>query len=189
LAESARAAGRPFRVLNVGCGPAYEIQRFLQTYPDPDLLSFELVDFNEETLTWVHGELDAILSRVGKPVSIDYVQDSVHGLLKRRLNQEVVEQPFDAVYCAGLFDYLSDKVCTRLLAHFASRIRSGGTLLVTNVHPNNPERIFAMEHLAEWYLIYRDEAKMNALLPERSTHRKIYTDDTGVNVFAEVTIP
>lgn len=189
IAESARAAGRPFRVLNVGCGPAYEIQRFLQTYPDPDLLSFELVDFNEETLTWVHGELDAILSRVGKPVSIEYVQDSVHGLLKRRLNQEVVEQPFDAVYCAGLFDYLSDKVCTRLLAHFASRIRSGGTLLVTNVHPNNPERIFAMEHLAEWYLIYRDEAKMNALLPERSINRKIYADDTGVNVFAEVTIP
>ena len=173
----------------MGCGPAYEIQRFLQTYPDPDLLSFELVDFNEETLTWVHGELDAILSRVGKPVSIEYVQDSVHGLLKRRLNQEVVEQPFDAVYCAGLFDYLSDKVCTRLLAHFASRIRSGGTLLVTNVHPNNPERIFAMEHLAEWYLIYRDEAKMNALLPERSINRKIYADDTGVNVFAEVTIP
>jgi oligopeptide transport system substrate-binding protein len=35
LAQQARAAGRPFRVLNVGCGPAEEIARFLGD-PSPD---------------------------------------------------------------------------------------------------------------------------------------------------------
>jgi extracellular factor (EF) 3-hydroxypalmitic acid methyl ester biosynthesis protein len=189
LADSARAAGRPFRVLNVGCGPAVEIQRFLQTYPDPELLSFELVDFSEETLAWTREQITAIVTRIGKPVSVDYVHDSVHELLKRRLNPASAGVPFDAVYCAGLFDYLSDKVCSRLLMHFAARTRSGGTLLVTNVHSCNPEKLFVMGHLLEWYLIYRDEAKMHALLPEQSTHRKVYVDDTGVNIFAESTIP
>lgn len=94
---------------------------------------------------------------------------------------------FDAVYCAGLFDYLSDKVCARLLSYFASRSKPGGQLLVTNVHSDNPEK-FGMEHLLEWYLIYRDEAGMSSLLPENSHAHRLYVDETGVNVFAEATI-
>jgi extracellular factor (EF) 3-hydroxypalmitic acid methyl ester biosynthesis protein len=188
-ADAAQQAGRPFRVLNVGCGPAIEVQRFLQTYPNPEFLKFELVDFSEETLAWTRDKLNAITQDIKKPVSIEYVHDSVHQLLKRRVDPEHIDaREFDAVYCAGLFDYLSDKVCSRLVAHFASRTRSAGTLLVTNVHTSNPERLFVMEHLLEWYLIYRDEAKMSSLLPPQSLERKIYVDATGVNVFAEAII-
>jgi extracellular factor (EF) 3-hydroxypalmitic acid methyl ester biosynthesis protein len=189
MAVAAREAGRPFRVLNIGCGPAIEIQRFLAHSPNLEWLSFELVDFSEETLAWTREQIESIIARSGKRVKVDYVQDSVHDLLKRRLDPAVAKSKFDAVYCAGLFDYLSDKVCTRLLAHFAARTGPGGTLLVTNVHSDNPEKLFVMGHLLEWYLIYRDEEKMNALLPAQSTAKKIFTDATGVNIFAEVTIP
>ncbi len=191
-ADQARAAGRPFRILNVACGPAIEIQRFMQTYPDPGLLSFELLDFSGETLDWTRDRLSSIMESNGKPVQIDYVQDSVHNLLKRRnraAHDQTQEQAgtFDAVYCAGLFDYLSDKVCARLMAHFASRVRGGGRLFVTNVHSVNPSR-FGMEHLLEWHLIYRDEAGIEALLPEQARQRKVYVDATGVNLFAEMSI-
>jgi len=188
-AEKAKQAGRQFRILNVGCGPAMEIQRFVEQHPNPDLLSFELVDFSEETLGWTKEQILGIAANAGKKVSIDCTHDSVHELLKRKLTQARTGRTFDAVYCAGLFDYLSDKVCTRLLSYFASRTASGGTLLVTNVHSRNPEKTFVMGHLLEWYLIYRDDAKMEALLPEPSTGHKIYTDETGVNVFAEAIIP
>ena len=189
MADAARQAGRPFRILNVGCGPAIEIQRFLQKYPDPELLSFELVDFSEETLAWTRDTLSTITKRIGKSVVIDYVHDSVHQLLKRRIDpSQAGTRDFDVVYCAGLFDYLSDKVCSRLVTHFVARMHHGGRLLITNVHSDNPERP-GMEHLLEWYLIYRDESKMNFLLPEQSTLRKIYVDATGVNVFAEATAP
>jgi extracellular factor (EF) 3-hydroxypalmitic acid methyl ester biosynthesis protein len=188
MAEAARQAGRPFRILNVGCGPAVEIQRFLQTYPNPELLSFELVDFSHETLAWTGATLAAIAAQTGKPADINYVHDSVHQLLKRRVDSGADGvREFDAVYCAGLFDYLSDKVCARLMAHFASRTRVGGKLLVTNVHSSNPEQ-FCMEHVLEWYLIYRDEAKMEAILPEHCSRPVLYTDPTGVNVFAEVSV-
>lgn len=188
VADAAMQAGRKFRILNIGCGPAIEIQRFLQTYPTPELLSFELVDFSEETLTLTRDKLTAIIKQTGKPVTINYVQDSVHKLIKRRIDPDCDDaREFDAVYCAGLFDYLSDKVCSRLMAHFAARTCHGGALLVTNVHSSNPMR-FVMEHLLEWYLIYRDEARIASLLPAQSSVRKIFVDETGVNIFAEAVI-
>jgi extracellular factor (EF) 3-hydroxypalmitic acid methyl ester biosynthesis protein len=187
-AEAARAAGRPFRILNVGCGPAFEIQRFVREYAQPDLLQFQLVDFSEETLAFTKAAIERSAAENGHKVKVEMVHQSVHDLLKRRITaDDDASREFDAVYCAGLFDYLSDKVCARLLSYFASRTRPGGHLLVTNVHSSNPEK-FGMEHLLEWYLIYRDESGMSSLLPPQSTEQKLYVDDTGVNVFAEATI-
>ena len=187
-AERARQAGRPFRVLNVGCGPAFEIQRFVREYPQPELLSFQLVDFSEETLDYTRASIERAATQAGHKVSVEMVHQSVHELLKRRIApDDIAAREFDAVYCAGLFDYLSDKVCSRLLSYFASRTRPGGQILVTNVHADNPEK-FGMEHLLEWYLIYRDDPGMEALLPENSHGHRIYVDATGVNVFAEATI-
>ncbi|WP_455285968.1 class I SAM-dependent methyltransferase [Cupriavidus necator] len=187
-ADCARAKGRPFRVLNVGCGPAFEIQRFVREYPDPELLSFQLVDFSEETLEYTRASVARAAVSVSREVHVDMVHQSVHELLKRRIApDDPAAREFDTVYCAGLFDYLSDKVCARLLAYFASRLRAGGHLLATNVHASNPEK-FGMEHLLEWYLIYRDEPGMASLLPEASYDHRIYVDGTGVNVFAEASI-
>lgn len=188
MADAAMQAGRTFRILNVGCGPAIEVQRFLQTYPHPEILSFELVDFSEETLAWTRAKLSSIISRIGKPITIHYVHDSVHQLLKRRIDPAADSaREFDAVYCAGLFDYLSDKVCSRLTAHFAARTQHGGVLLITNVHSSNPVR-YCMDQLLDWYLIYRNEIQISTLLPSKSIKRNIWTEDTGVNVFAETNI-
>jgi extracellular factor (EF) 3-hydroxypalmitic acid methyl ester biosynthesis protein len=189
MADAARQASRPYRILNVGCGPAIEIQHFLQTYPEPEWLSFQMVDFSAETLAWTRQRLSGLAAAAGKKLRIDYTHESVHQLLKRRTTADAPqEREFDAVYCAGLFDYLSDKVCSRLTEYFASRTRAGGELLVTNVHPSNPDRLFVMCHLLEWYLIYRDEAGLQAVLPRSSLNQKVYADATGVNVFAEATV-
>jgi extracellular factor (EF) 3-hydroxypalmitic acid methyl ester biosynthesis protein len=132
--------------------------------------------------------LTGISEKVGKSIIINYIHESVHQLLKRSVDKSSPEtKEYDAAYCAGLFDYFSDKVCSRLTSHFATRTRSKGRLLITNVHSSNPDK-FDMEHLMEWYLIYRDEAQMKLLLPDDSTQHKVYVDGTGVNVFAEVVV-
>jgi extracellular factor (EF) 3-hydroxypalmitic acid methyl ester biosynthesis protein len=187
MADAARRSGRTMHVLNVGCGPAIEVQQFMRTYPNPELLSFELVDFNKETLAWTCDKLKSIASETGKPLQFHLTHDSVHTMLRRCIEAKPTVPTFDAVYCAGLFDYLSDRACTRLMSHFADRTRPQGRLLVTNVHPSNPER-YSMEHILEWYLIYRDEAKMAAIMPSRCSRPRLYTDATGVNVFAEATV-
>lgn len=189
LAAAARKEGRPYRVMNIGCGPAIEIQRFVSTCPDASFLQFELVDFSAETLAWTRDRLATLAAQAGQELKVTCVHDSVHNLLKRRTSADPApSRDFDAVYCAGLFDYLSDKVCSRLTEHFATRTRPGGTVMVTNVHSRNPDRQFAMGHLLEWYLVYRDEAGLDAVMPRECAARRVYVDETGVNVFGEIEV-
>ncbi len=188
LAERAVSEGRTMRVLNIGCGPAVEIQQFVRRNPDQARLEFVLVDFNEETLDHARKHLE-LAGQGGKP-RLQLRHESVNQLLKRATRatpDEVEEEKFDYVYCAGLFDYLSDKVCTRLIGHFISRSRPGAHILLSNVHTSNPERCW-MEHFLEWYLIYRDEANMLRMLPEGVGDARTFTDTTGINVFLEATV-
>lgn len=189
-AAVARQEGRQVRILNVGCGPAIEIRRFIAKDAHPESLAFTLLDFSEPTLEYTRGKIAEEAASAGKTVDVQYVNESVHQLLKRATKRDdaLDEGVFDFVYCAGLFDYLSDKVCSRLLQYFVARTRPGGRVMVTNVHSRNPQKN-VMEHLLEWHLIYRDEAGLEAVLPEPREDTRLFTDETGVNVFAEFRVP
>ena len=180
---------RQVNVLNVGCGPAIEIRRFIETCADSERVSFTLVDFSQETLDYTRKCIEDVARTHGKKVNVNYVHESVHDLLKRAVRKDSSEgqEQFDFVYCAGLFDYLSDKVCARLIQYFVLRSRLSGQVLVTNVHSSNPERN-GMEHLLEWHLIYRDESQIESVLPPSRSQTRLYTDATGVNVFAEFAV-
>jgi extracellular factor (EF) 3-hydroxypalmitic acid methyl ester biosynthesis protein len=181
--------GRKIRVLNVGCGPALEVQRLLASGVDLSRLHFTLIDFSRETLDHARTKIEEASRQHSRPLEVEYVQESVHDLLKRAVRGQAAGKTagFDFIYCAGLFDYLSDKVCSRLVRYFLSRSNPGAHMLLTNVHVNNPER-HGMEHLLEWHLIYRDEAQMQAVMAEVSGPVELYTDPTGVNLFAEAIV-
>jgi extracellular factor (EF) 3-hydroxypalmitic acid methyl ester biosynthesis protein len=101
---------------------------------------------------------------------------------------------YDFVYCAGLFDYLTDSVCKRLMNYFYDMLAPGGLLLSTNVtdilNRSRPFR-YSMEYILDWHLIYREGQAMNKLAPDRAPADtvKVITDDTGVNVFLEIRRP
>ncbi len=187
LVGAARAAGRPLRVLNVGCGPAVELQRLVAGPQDLGQMEVVLMDFSEETLQYARERIDEVARVAGHaPPRIELRHESVHQLLKRSARDEAVapHEQFDYIYCAGLFDYLADKACGRLISYFESRLKPGGRLLVTNVHSYNPERYW-MEHFMEWYLIYRNEEGMGRLFPSNLAQTQTYTDATNINLFAE----
>lgn len=186
-ADAARAAGRPYRVLSLGCGPAIEVQRFLQAYPEPHWLQFELVDFSDAALDWTRARLAALNAQLPRQATITCVSDSVQRLLKRPLDEGATSGEFDAVYCSGLFDYLPDKVCARLLMYFASRLRRGGRFMVTNLHARTPGR-HALEHILEWYLVCRDEAGMRRLLPSDAAVVQLAADEGSGYVVAEAVL-
>ncbi|HMN93448.1 MAG TPA: class I SAM-dependent methyltransferase [Hydrogenophaga sp.] len=191
LAARARDQGRPLRVLNVGCGPAGELQRLAQADQLLDHLDVTLMDFSDETLLYTSQRLIELANAAGRePMPVSLRHESVHQLLKRSSREQAVpaEEQYDYIYCAGLFDYLADKACARLIAYFDRHLRPGGTVLVTNVHVSNPER-FWMEHFMEWYLIYRDAGGLESLFPASLSCVSTYTDATGVNVFAEAIKP
>jgi len=191
LEETARcqAAGRTARFFNLGCGPAKEIQDFMSDNPVSDHAEFTLLDFNEETVTHGRSVLESVRARHNRKTVLNFQKRSVAQVLKTR-DGASAHGSHDMVYCAGLFDYLSDTVCLRLMNVFYDMLAPGGLLLVTNVDRANPIRHWLGDVL-DWHLIYRDAADMRALKPERAgaDEASVCADFTGVNLFLEVRKP
>ena len=74
--------GKPIRVLNLGCGPAQEIQDFLLDDRLGDFADLTLLDFNEETIQHTRRVLDDLKRRLGRRTPIQLQRKSVHQLLK-----------------------------------------------------------------------------------------------------------
>jgi extracellular factor (EF) 3-hydroxypalmitic acid methyl ester biosynthesis protein len=177
--------GRTFRVLNVGCGPAAEVQAFIENSWLSDRTEFDLVDFNQATLECAESQLSVAIRQYRRRTVVRYQHQSVHQLLKQASGRTLDAKPgYDLVYCAGLFDYLNDRICGRLLRLFHAWTMPGGLVVVTNVHPRQSARGF-MEHLQEWNLILRDEKQMLALAPGLG-RQTISTEATGANVFLDI---
>lgn len=188
--EAARVVptGRPLRILNLGCGPAHEVERFIRDEAISDRCEFTLLDFNAETIEYTRGRLEEASRATGRTVPVRFLQMSINDLLRETVKRRGTTTPmgeYDLVYCAGLFDYMSDKVCSRLLQLMGAWTTPGGFLLSTNVHPRH--RIHAlMEDVLEWHLILRTEREMKALADPELGHGDVNTDATGVNVFMEI---
>jgi extracellular factor (EF) 3-hydroxypalmitic acid methyl ester biosynthesis protein len=188
--ETARATrqGRQCRILNLGCGPAREVQQFLE-----DALSnhaeFTLFDFNDETLNHAGGVLGELRNQFGRSTRIQLQKKSVQRLL-REATKPGQSEKFDFIYCAGLFDYLPDRVCKELLAMFYEWLAPDGLVLTTNVVDSKPFR-HMLEFVLDWHLIYRDRKQAASLLPESlgSVDARFTCEDTGVNIFMEIRKP
>ncbi len=192
--ETRRVArlGRRARVLNLGCGPAREIQEFLAQDELCDRADFSLLDFNDETLAHTTRLLTDLKMQHRRQTGLQFLMKSVHQLLKEagRNSPDLKAGSYDVVYCAGLFDYMSDRICKRLMNIFYDLLAPGGLLVATNVDASKPFR-HSMEYLLEWHLICRDRAQLLELVPEFAPPGSftVQADATGVNVFIEVRKP
>jgi extracellular factor (EF) 3-hydroxypalmitic acid methyl ester biosynthesis protein len=187
-ATRAKNESRPLRVLNVGCGPAVEIQRFMRRSELADVCQFNLMDFNEPTLAFARERLEAVRRECRRTTEFTWHHKSIHELLREARRPEEGEPArYDLVYCAGLYDYLTDRVCKLLTRLFYSLLTPGGLVVITNVHPANPVRHY-MDFLVEWHLEYRDTAQLLNVAQGLGAPRG-YTDSTGVNVFVETRRP
>ncbi len=187
MAEQAIRQNRKLRIFNLGCGPAEEIFRVMNDEDVSDVIEVTLLDFNDDTLKQTKERLDQKRMEAGRDTKITYIQKSVNQVIKEASKGEVSGEKYDLVYCAGLFDYLSQKVCSRLVSLFHSMISDEGEVLVTNVSSDNPVSKW-MEYVMDWNLIYRTDEQMLNLTDGITTpvESKIFRDTTGVNVFLEV---
>lgn len=187
IAENAKSRNKQIRILNIGCGPAQELQKFLANENVGKRLALDLLDFNPETLEFAKQQLGAVIDGHSEKPTITYHLKSVQDLLRQAIERRDTVEAYDFIYCAGLFDYLSDRVCSKLVKLFYHWCEPGGRVLVTNVHSSNPVKGL-MEHVMEWHLILRDEQDMLRLAPDPDRAR-VYKDATGINVFLEVYKP
>lgn len=185
---AAARAGRRCRILNLGCGPACEVQEFLAESELSNSAEFSLLDFNDETLRHTAEALRQKQQQYRRATSIALTKKSVQQLLKDMMRLEGVAggNKYDFIYCAGLFDYLPDRTCKRLMTFFHQSLTPGGLVLATNVAPTSPNR-GSLELILDWHLVYRNAAQLSALHPEGVPQEevRVLSDDTGINMFLE----
>jgi extracellular factor (EF) 3-hydroxypalmitic acid methyl ester biosynthesis protein len=191
LNETARVVrtGKTARILNVGCGPAREVQDFLKATQLSNQTEFMLMDFNEETLLHAGQKLVEAKRQFSRRTPIRTEQVSVYELLKRTQRKHDGAEKFDLIYCAGLFDYLAPDTCRALMELWHDSLLPGGLMLVANMTDSKPFRNF-IEFILDWQLIYRNSSEILSLVPEccRESSRVI-AEPASVNLFLHIRKP
>lgn len=152
LAEHNPAA----EILAVACGHLRELD-FSDALLAGRFGRFVATDQDADSLRVVEGVAQArALDITARRLSVkDFVAEK-HGL-----------GSFDLVYATGLYDYLDDRVASRLTRKLFALLKPGGRLLIPNLLVGIPEEAY-MEIFMDWYMIYRDEARIRAFASEIS---------------------
>ncbi len=181
--EAARlsAKGGRLRVLNLGCGPAREVQDFIAAASEvSNQAEFTLLDFNEETLSHTRSIIEQTKRLHHRNTLIRAVKKSVAQVLKTA-GRPIMDK-YELIYCAGLFDYLPERTCKQLMNIFYAMLAPGGVIIATNVDAGNPiKRI--MGFIFEWHLVYRTGPEVASLAPAGAAPDDcVVTEDiTGCN--------
>lgn len=175
--ETAERVPGDSRILSVACGHLREAESSLAVR---EHRVGELIAFDQDPLSLAeishHNPLDVV-----KPVC---------GSVRALLSGKTKFQDMDFVYSAGLYDYLSDAVATRLTGLLFGMLRPGGKVVVANFARFPPETGY-MEAFMDWWLIYRDEDGMRALLGEVPLEElasvRLYRDAQDNVIYLELT--
>ena len=173
-AAACHQRGQGMRVLSIGCGAANEVVRFFETEELSHRSEFTLVDFNEPTLAFAKQQVEKSRQENSRLARVEFVQSSVQRLVldEARMRRKGLPSNgpvacaagYDFIHCTGLFDYFSDRVCSRLLHAMLGMLAPGGRLIVCNFTPANPIRYF-MKYVLDWNLVHRTPAQLRALMP------------------------
>lgn len=175
------------RILSLACGPAWEIERFLNTKPEGHI-EIQLIDHDAEALAYASEQLKKVIDHHQLDVQVQAKEASLFNLLRDNRTGIVPfdKEHFDLVYSAGIMDYLKDGICTDLIRYLWQFVRKGGMFFTTNMHPSNPEKAWMLV-IFDWPLIYRDFSTFNELSPYDNT--EVFADETGINLFMTINKP
>jgi len=182
--------GRAANIFCIACGPAWEAVEFIANHPLADNACFNLLDFNEETLRYTGRKMDEVRQQHHRKTQVKLIKNSVQNLLRARGRTPVTNGGYDLIYCSGLYDYLSDSVCRALNSHLYDLLAPGGMMVVGNFATSTPGQNL-MEHLMEWFLIYRDDRQLAGLAPEQAAPDDcvVRSEPSGANFFLEIRKP
>jgi len=171
VAKHARQ-NRTLKVLNVGSGPARDVYEWLCTRPRAEV-RFECVDLDPKAISFGR----TLCAPFGARVMFHH-QNAL---------KSVPSSGYDLVWCAGLFDYLSMRVATRLLRAFLAVASPGAEVVVGNFSLFNPSRDY-MEIFGDWHLEHRSEGEMREMaLAAGSVQPTVAWEPEGVNLFLHCT--
>ncbi|MEC5129119.1 response regulator [Verrucomicrobiales bacterium BCK34] len=180
-------------ILSMGSGVAFEVQRYVTEKKGNEEIDFELVDFSTRTLQeaerrFINAQKISTLDHVNVMLKQSSVVELINGTRGGASTSEQsggLEQKYDLVYCAGLYDYLSDRLCRSVTDYLYSLTKPGGKVLVSNYAPPNPLKNF-MEYILDWELIHRSVDDFHTIMKKTGAKDSyhIETDATGTELYA-----
>jgi extracellular factor (EF) 3-hydroxypalmitic acid methyl ester biosynthesis protein len=115
---------------------------------------------------------------------------AVHNSIKALFRGPVAEEKFDLIYSTGLYDYLDDRIATKLTGRMFEMLNPGGRVVIANFVPNLLCSAY-MEALLDWKLVYRDLDQVRSLataIPTNETASvNTYLEENGNIAFLDVT--
>lgn len=186
-----RRGNEPLRIASVAAGPAQEtleILQLLRRAPRP--VEFVLFEQDRRALQVAHGRLVPAAEAVpGGVARVAFRHDTIKRML---VDPQVFAQEgsFDAIICAGLFDYLKKPAAERLCGSLYQSVRAGGSLYIGNVTPELPSRWLMEQHM-DWYLEYRTRADLLDIgrVGAPGADVEILEELQGFNPFVKITRP
>ena len=184
--EAATARGghhRPARILSVAAGPAMELQLILRK--NPGLLragrtEIALLDQDAGALQHARDRIEALAAQARVEVAVRCINTSI-----RTVVAEGLDNSYDLVYSAGLFDYLKDRAARAAGGRLVDALAPGGSAVIGNFDVANPTRPF-MELILDWPLYHRSADDLRRLFGDLGTGLTVEQEATGVNLFAVI---
>ncbi len=178
VAQAARiraAVAQPSaRILVLACGSAPDLRTAGVSPADLADAEVILTDADPDAIAFARIQLGALADRC------DFEAVDALRALRRATGQ------FDLILAGGLFDYLPDRVCRRLINLAVDRLTAGGEFFFTNIAAGNPYRTW-IEYFGDWRLIERSEVQLQGLVEGLAgCECQVERDQTGLALLVSV---
>jgi len=146
----------PVSIINVGCGPGTDILELLSQSDKSQFKSIDMVDQDEEALTYSKNQLSNYL---------DIVNFHKENMLKFIVNNRktlINQNKYNIVLCVGLFDYFDQKSSASLLNALYNLCDTNGIVVFSNWNTSNPSK-HELEWVCDWYVYHRNRKQMEEI--------------------------
>lgn len=137
--------------LSVGCGPAREVIELLKENKIQKSAIFHLLDLEKNALNYIKDELSKIeFNR--EDIKINYYLSDLLEIIKNKRTAELFSN-VDFIYVSGVFDYLSDRACKKVVQNLAQIARN--EVVFFNMSLENARHRSYYEVFGEWVMYHR----------------------------------
>jgi extracellular factor (EF) 3-hydroxypalmitic acid methyl ester biosynthesis protein len=141
------------RILSVGCGPAREVVELLREGSLTNEIDFFCLDFEDRAIAFVKEQL-ASVKYDSKKIRIHFIKVDLIALVRNHIPEAQISD-CDMIYISGVFDYLSSRICKRVVQYFFDRLVPQGQLIIANMSFTKAKHRAYYEFLGDWNMNHR----------------------------------
>lgn len=147
------------KILTVASGPTRELIELLKEGRIDKTLLFICLDFEKKALDYVSNEVGKIEFEKKQLLSIEYICRDIISIIKDKKLKYALEG-CDLIYAFGIFDYLSERMASRLTKELCQLLQNEGKLIICNASLENSSHRAYYELLGEWNMVHRTKEQM-----------------------------